>query len=300
MPMVTPGSTFSPSSPAALAEAYEECRRVTKREAKNFYFAFLTLPPEQRKGICVAYTFCRYCDDSVDAEGTADEKLTRISRLRHMLSETYDGRPAESLFVGLADVAKTYRIPQEYFQEVLNGVESDLVKTRYADFEELRQYCYQVASVVGLICIQIFGYNGGETARRHATDLGLAMQLTNICRDVREDWEFGRVYLPQDEMRRFGVTEADLEAGRVTDSFGNLLQFQIDRAREYFVNGRGLLSYLPKRSRACPVALGLIYGGVLDRIERAGYNVFDQRITVSKSAKLALMTKAWLTAPWLK
>lgn len=298
--MATHGSATPPASPAALAEAYAECRRITRREAKNFYFAFLTLPAQQRQAIYVAYTFCRYCDDSVDAEGTPEEKLARISRLRHMLSETYDGRAVEPLFVGLADVAAKYRIPQQYFQEVLNGVESDLVKTRYADFEELRQYCYQVASVVGLICIHIFGYRGEEVARQHAIDLGLAMQLTNICRDVREDWEFGRVYLPQDEMQRFGVTEQDLASGTVTDSFAQLIQFQIDRAREYFVSGRGLLSYLPKRSRACPAALGFIYSGVLDRIERAGYNVFDDRITVSKGAKLALMTKAWLIGPWLK
>lgn len=298
--MATHGSAIPPASPAALAAAYEECRRITRREAKNFYFAFLTLPSEQRKAIYVAYTFCRYCDDSVDAEGTAEEKLVRISRLRRMLSETYEGRAAEPLFIGLADVAARHHIPQEYFQEVLNGVESDLVKTRYADFEELRQYCYQVASVVGLICIHIFGYTGGETARQHATDLGLAMQLTNICRDVREDWEFGRVYIPQDEMQRFGATEDDLENRNVTDPFSRLLQFQIDRAREYFVSGRQLLSYLPRRSRACPAALGFIYGGVLDRIERAGYNVFDDRITVSKSAKLALMAKAWLIGPWLR
>ncbi len=298
--MASQGSAIPPVSPAALAEAYEECRRVTRREAKNFYFAFLTLPAEQRNAISVAYTFCRYCDDSVDAEGTPEEKLARISHLRHMLNETYDGRAVEPLFIGLADVAARYRIPQEYFQEVLNGVQSDLVKTRYADFEELRQYCYQVASVVGLICIHIFGYTGGETARQHATDLGLAMQLTNICRDVREDWEFGRVYLPQDEMRRFGVSEEDLAAGVVTDSFAALLHFQIDRAREYFVSGRRLLPYLTRRSRACPAALGFIYGGVLDRIERAGCNVFDNRITVSKSAKLALMAKAWLIGPWLK
>ena len=208
--MTSQRSPTPTASPAALAEAYEECRRVTRREAKNFYFAFLTLPAQQRQAIYVAYTFCRYCDDSVDAEGSIDEKLARISRLRELLSETYDGHAQEPLFIGLADVAARYRIPQEYFQEVLNGVQSDLVKTRYADFDELRQYCYQVASVVGLICIHIFGYTGGEIARRHAIDLGLAMQLTNICRDVSEDWEFGRVYLPQDELKRFGVTEEDL------------------------------------------------------------------------------------------
>ncbi len=287
-------------SPASLDEAYETCRRLTRREARNFYFAFLTLPARRRRAIYVAYAFCRYCDDSVDAAGSNEEKLARISKLRGMLADAYGGQAEEPVFVGLADVAETFQIPQQYFEEVLNGVESDLVKTRYSDFEELRGYCYQVASVVGLICIQIFGYQGGETARRHAIDLGLAMQLTNICRDVREDWEMGRVYLPQDEMGRFGVTESDLSAGVVTTPFSELLQFQIDRAREYFVSGRLLIPYLPRSSRACPAALSSIYGGVLDRIERAGYDVFGERISVSKGAKLALMARAWLTGPWLK
>ena len=295
-----PAPAASPPSPQALAAAYEECRQVTRREARNFYFAFLTLPAAQRRAIYVAYTFCRYCDDSVDAEGTHDEKLARVNRLRAMLSEAYAGQATQPLFIGLNDVATTYRIPQEYFQEVLNGVESDLVKTRYADFEELRRYCYQVASAVGLICIHIFGYRGGETARQHAIDLGLAMQITNICRDVREDWEFGRVYLPQDEMARFGVTEADIAAGVVTDGIAALLRFQIERARGFFASGRQLLPYLPPRSRACPAALGLIYGGVLNRIERAEYNVFSQRVALSKAAKLRLMAQAWLTGPLLK
>ena len=298
--MTTPQHVNSYPSPADLADAYETCRRITRTEARNFYFAFLTLPAERRRAIYVAYAFCRYCDDSVDAEGTTDEKLARIARLRRMLAEAYDGQASEPVFVGLADVADNYQIPQEYFEEVLNGVESDLVKTRYSDFAELRGYCYQVASVVGLICIQIFGYHGGEDARRHAIDLGLAMQLTNICRDVREDWELGRVYLPQDELRRYGVTEEDLAAGAVTDSFAKLLQFQIDRAREYFASGRLLLPYLPRRSRACPAALGSIYGAVLDRIERSGYDVFEERIGLSSGAKVALMARAWLLSPWLK
>lgn len=298
--MATPASATSPPSPEVLANAYEECRQVTRREARNFYFAFLTLPSPQRRAIYVAYTFCRYCDDSVDAEGTHDEKLARVNRLREMLSEAYAGRASQPLFIGLNDIAVTYGIPQEYFQEVLNGVESDLVKTRYADFQELQQYCYQVASAVGLICIHIFGYRGGETARQHAIDLGLAMQITNICRDVREDWEFGRVYLPQDEMARFDVTEADIAGRVVTDGMANLLRFQIERARGFFASGRLLLPYLPARSRACPAALGLIYGSVLSRIERAGYDVFSQRVGLSKAAKLRLMARAWLTGPLLK
>lgn len=298
--MTTPSPATPSPSPDQLAEAYAECRRVTRREARNFYFAFLTLPARQRRAIYVAYTFCRYCDDSVDAEGTHGEKLRRIEDLRSLLSAAYAGHANQPLFIGLADVAATYNIPEEYFHEVLNGVQSDLVKTRYANFEELREYCYQVASVVGLICIHIFGFTGGDEARRGAVDLGLAMQLTNICRDVREDWEFGRVYLPQDELERFGVTEADLENRAVTHGFGNLMQFQIDRAREYFANGRRLLPYLSPRSRACPAALGLIYGGVLNKIEGAGYDVFQERISLSKSAKLGLMARAWLTGPLMK
>ena len=298
--MTTPARAASPPPPEVLADAYEECRQVTRREARNFYFAFLTLPAPQRRAIYVAYTFCRYCDDSVDAEGTHDEKLARVNQLREMLAEAYLGLATQPLFIGLYDVAITYDIPQEYFQEVLNGVESDLVKTRYADFEELRRYCYQVASVVGLICIHIFGYRGGEPARQRAIDLGLAMQITNICRDVREDWEFGRVYLPQDEMARFGVDEADIAAGVVTEGISDLLRLQIERARGLFASGRLLLPYLPARSRACPAALGLIYSGVLNRIERAGYDVFTQRIGLSKAAKLRLMARAWLTGPLLR
>ena len=298
--MTTPSRTVLSASPEALASAYEECRRVTRREARNFYFAFLTLPARQRRAIYVAYTFCRYCDDSVDAEGTDAEKLQRIEYLRGKLTQAYSGNPDQPLFIGLADVAATYGIPEQYFQEVLDGVESDLAKTRYANFEELRAYCYQVASVVGLICVHIFGFRGGEQAHQGAIDLGLAMQLTNICRDVREDWEFGRVYLPQDELERFGVTESDLANHAVTDGFAELMQFQIDRAREYFSSGRRLLPYLSPRSRACPAALGLIYGGVLNKIEAAGYDVFRERISLSKGAKLGLMARAWLTGPLMK
>ena len=297
--MNTPAPNAAAPSPAVLAAAYAECRQVTRREARNFYFAFLTLPAAQRRAIYVAYTFCRYCDDSVDAEGAPDEKLARLNLLRQQLAETYNGGGTTPLFIGLADVASTYAIPQQYFQEVLNGVEADLVKTRYANFDELRQYCYQVASAVGLICIHIFGYGGGPEAQRGAVDLGLAMQLTNICRDVREDWDLGRIYLPQDEMARFGVTEDSIASGAVTPQFADLMAFQVARARDYFASGRLLLPYLPRRSRACPAALGLIYGRVLDRIESSGYQVFAERVSLSKREKLRLMARAWLTAPLL-
>ena len=294
-----PVSAAAAPSPAALSAAYAECRQVTRREARNFYFAFLTLPARRRRAIYVAYAFCRYCDDAVDAAGAADAKMERLNRLRAQLDAAYAGYADTPLFIGLADVAAAYAIPQQYFSAVLDGVESDLVKTRYADFAELRRYCYQVASAVGLACIHIFGCRINDESRQRAVDLGLAMQLTNICRDVREDWEMGRVYLPQDELASFGVGEDDLAAGVVTPQFAGLMQHQIDRARHYFASGRLLLPYLPRRSRACPAALGLIYGRVLDRIEQRGGDVFSGRISLGKDEKAQLMARAWLTAPLL-
>ena len=278
-----------------LELAYEECRLITRREAKNFYYAFLTLPARRRRAIYVAYSFCRYCDDSVDAERSDAEKLRMLAELRDKLNRCYQGQADEPLFLGLADVARQYDIPQEYFREVLAGVESDLVKNRYQNFEELSRYCYQVASVVGLICLQIFGYKDAR-ARQYAIDLGLAMQLTNIARDVKEDLTFDRIYLPQDELARFGYSEEELLAGTCNDAFVNLMRFQARRARDYFRSGFQLLPYLSPRSRACPAALGLIYSKVLDRIEDANYNVLDRRVSLSTAEKLQVMAHSWLTS----
>jgi phytoene synthase len=278
-----------------LELAYEECRLITRREAKNFYYAFLTLPAAQRRAIYVAYTFCRYCDDSVDGERSLDEKLAMLSELRRKLDRSYHDRAEDLVFLGLADVAQRYDIPQEYFQDVLSGVESDLVKNRYQNFDELRQYCYRVASAVGLISIHIFGYNDPR-ARDHAVDLGLAMQLTNIARDVKEDLDYGRIYLPQDELAQFAYSEAELLAGVVSEPFKNLMRFQAQRARQYFDSGFRLLSYLPHRSRACPAVLGQLYCKVLDRIEGAEYDVLHQRVSLSKAEKVRVTAQTWLTS----
>ena len=297
--------------------AYEECRAVTRREAKNFYYAFLTLPAARRRAIYVAYTFCRHCDDSVDMARSTEAKLALLADLRGKLEETYRGHPPlvsskspqppfakggpggisgeaqEGLFLALADVAQRYDIPQAYFQDVLSGVETDLVKNRYQTFEELGQYCYQVASVVGLICLQIFGYKD-PAAKGHAIDLGLAMQLTNIARDVRQDLELGRVYLPQEEMARFGYPEANLQAGVVNEAFVNLMRFQTQRARCYFRRGFRLLPYLSPRSRACPAVLGQLYSKVLDRIEAVGYDVLHHNVSLTRIEKLRIASQTWL------
>jgi phytoene synthase len=278
----------------ALDLAYEECRSITRREAKNFYYAFLTLPGSRRKAIYVAYAFCRHCDDSVDRVASSQEKLSALRVLRQKLDDAYAGRATEAVFLALADAAERYDIPLEYFREVISGVESDLVKNRYDDFEQLRRYCYQVASAVGLICLQIFGYKDAA-AKVHAADLGLAMQLTNIARDVREDLEFDRIYLPQDEIRRFGYSEAELRAGVVNDSFTQLMRFQTQRAKQYFRSGFQLLPYLSRSSRACPAVLGQLYQKVLERIEDADYDVLHHRVSLSTRQKVRVTAQTWLT-----
>ena len=276
-----------------LESAYEACRTITRREAKNFYYAFLTLPVAKRRAIYAAYAFCRHCDDTVDEETSTEAKLKALSDLQANLDSTYSGSASSPVYVALADVARNYDIPQEYFQEIILGVESDLVKDRFQNFDELKEYCYRVASVVGLICLQIFGYED-DRAKEYAVDLGLAMQLTNIIRDVREDLDMGRVYLPQDEMARFGYSEDDLRNRVRNEAFLELMRFQSQRAREYFDRGFKLLPYLSRRSRACPAVLGALYSKVLDRIEASDYDVLESRVSLSKAEKIGITAKTWL------
>ena len=287
------------ASKTELELAYAYCRSLTRREAKNFYYAFITLPPDKRKAISAAYAFCRHCDDSVDEAASQEEKLSALAGLQDSLEQAYLGHAPSPMFLALADAAGRYDIPVDYFREILLGVESDLVKTRYQDFDELREYCYRVASVVGLVCLQIFQYppHKSAEAREYAVDLGLAMQLTNIMRDVREDWDMGRVYLPQDEMVRFGYTEDHLRHGVRNEAFVELLRFQGQRARGYFRSGLKLLPYLSRRSRGCPAVLGAIDSRVLDRIEASGYDVLgERRIALSTGEKARITARAWLAS----
>ena len=193
----------------ALDAAYEECQAVTKREARNFYYAFLTLPHPRRRAIYAAYAFSRLADDIADGDGAPPQKRSELAALRERLRNAYAGRPEGAILTALADAAATYDIPESLFQDIITGVEMDLEPRRFEDFDELRHYCYHVASVVGLVSIRIFGYRDAPLAQETAVDFGLAMQLTNILRDLREDIERDRVYLPLDEMARFGYTEDD-------------------------------------------------------------------------------------------
>ena len=278
--------------PTELDLAYEHCRRVARAQATNFYYAFRTLPGRQRRAIYAAYAFCRLCDDIADEEMPLEEKRRRFAETREMLRGSGTGGADSPVFVALGGASAEFGIPIGLFEEVIEGVEMDLVKSRFDTFDELREYCYKVASVVGLICIEVFGYDDPD-AREYAVDMGLAMQLTNILRDVREDAERGRIYLPLDEMAACGYTEDELFAGVVNEPFRDLMRLQARRARGYFESSQKLMPLLAPRSRACPSVLHALYSRVLDRIERADYDVFAERVGLPRTEKLYLMAKLW-------
>ncbi len=277
-----------------LELAYEHCRHVAKEQARNFYYAFRTLPAHKRRAIYAVYAFCRYCDDIADEPLPEEERSHRFGLVRGMLSNLDSGEAADPIFAALQDASRTFEIPMSYYSEVVDGVEMDLTWTRFRDFDELRAYCYKVASVVGLICVEIFGYKDVR-AREYAVDLGIAMQLTNILRDIREDADRGRIYIPQDELERFGYSEAELTSGVVNDAFRALMEFQVARARRYFDSGGRLMPLLSPDSRACPAVLRSLYRALLDRIEAAGYDVFERRIRLSTTEKLFLAARLWVS-----
>ena len=275
-----------------LELAYDHCQRIAKEHAKNFYYAFRTLPPRKRRAIYAAYAFCRHCDDVADEEMPLDEKRRLFAETRGRLAESLDGRSDDPVFAALAGATREFDIPAEYLEEIIQGVEMDLTWTRFQNFEELRNYCYRVASVVGLLCIEVFEYTD-PNAKEHAIDLGLAMQLTNIMRDVKEDAERGHIYIPLDEIASFGYSEQQLMDGVVNDEFRNLMAFQAERAGRYFESGRRLLPLLAAESRACPAVLHGVYSALLNRIVASRYDVFQRRIGLSKAEKLFIMTKLW-------
>ena len=280
--------------------SYDYCQQVAKDQAKNFYYAFRTLPAKKRRAIYAVYAYCRLCDDIADDEAPVERKREMFGQVRQMLDlclrrDSSDEIP-DSLapeFVALRGVLSDFNIPHSYFSEILEGVETDLVKTRFADFDELRDYCYKVASVVGLVCIEVLGYSDPK-AVRFAVDMGIALQLTNIIRDVREDTDRDRVYIPQDEMARFGYTEDDLKASVADERFRMLMQFQADRARSYYESSRGLFELIDVESRACPQVLHAAYWAILNRIESSSFDVFNQRIGLSTPTKLLITARLWL------
>jgi phytoene synthase len=273
----------------ALEESYAWCRRVARTRARNFYYSFVLLSREQRDAMCAVYAFMRYSDDLSDEPGAT---ASRIEQWRAALGEALAGRyQAHPVLPAFHDTVTRYRIPVRYFYEMIDGVASDLEPRRFATFEQLYGYCYQVASVVGLTTIHIFGFTSPD-APPLAEKCGVAFQLTNILRDIREDAARGRIYLPTEDLVRFGVTEQDIHAAMRTPEFIDLMDFEATRARGYYQESRPLLDLIDRRSRASLRALIMIYSRLLDRIERSNYDVFSRRISLSGWEKSRIVMRA--------
>jgi 15-cis-phytoene synthase len=267
--------------------AYAEVERLTRRRARNFAYGIMVLPREKRRAIAAIYAFARRVDDIADGDLGADEKRTRLHELRAQL-DTAPGDDA--MLVALADALTRFPIPAHALHALVAGGLQDLDQTRYADFDELRGYCTKVAGAVGLACVAVYGSDDVERAET----LGIALQLINIIRDVREDWELGRVYLPQAELSSFGVSEDDIASRNVSGAWHSLMSFQAERARAYLQDGLGLLRSLDSRSALCVSTFAGLYRATLDRIEQRGYDVFEGPPHLSALTKLRIVGRGLL------
>ena len=274
------------AGPVSLEASYAFSRRIARTRARNFYYSFLLLSREQRDAMCAIYAFMRYCDDISEGEGASREG---IERWRRDLDLTLEGHYGENaLWPAFHDTVKRYRIPRDYFHQMIEGVSSDLEPKQLQTFDELYRYCYQVASVVGLTIVHIFGFDSPD-ALPLAEKCGIAFQLTNILRDVREDLENRRIYIPQEDVRKFG---GDL--AKHDERFVRLMSFEAQRARAYYDESRPLIALVHPRSRPSLWALIEIYRRLLGRIERSNFDVLDKRIRVPTWEKLSILASAAL------
>jgi len=279
----------------------------------SFYYSFLVLPPHKRRAVIAVWDFCRAVDDAVDEaipeaawrDGLREEARAcaerQLAAWRAELDACYGRHAAPGTAVAprtaqaraLQPYILEFNLPREPFEELIDGVAMDLAHDRYPTFDALAEYCRRVASTVGLICIEIFGYRDPRT-RAYAAELGMALQLTNIIRDVAADLRRGRLYLPVEDLGRFGVTQGDLEAGRVTPAVRQLLQFECARAREYYGRAAAALPPVDARSLVAAEIMGGIYFEILRRIERAGYDVFSRHIRVPRPYRAYIALRTWV------
>ncbi len=273
---------------------YARCAEITRRASSNFYYAFMLLPRERRRALYSVYAFCRFVDDIADDDGVHDAAVM-LAQWREELDRVFGGMPSRAISRALSENVRRFNIPRCYFEEVIDGVEMDLSQRRYATFADLTLYCRRVASAVGLICIEIFGYRH-QSARVYAERLGIAFQLTNIIRDVSEDATRGRIYLPLEDLARFGVAEDEILNSVYSPRFRRLIEFEAQRARQYYREAEVALAKEDRRSMLAAEGMRLIYASLLERIARAGYRVFDRRMSLSAPYKLYLVGRAWAEA----
>jgi phytoene synthase len=298
---------FSPT-PSQLAVAYSVCRHIARSSAKNFYYAFLVLPRHKRQALCAVYAFMRRCDDIADdANVPVRERHDRLAAALDALHRAQAGQPTDdAVLLALTDTQRRYNIAPELLDELAFGTMMDVqedgrtgvsapdeLRAQYQTFDELYQYCYRVASVVGLVCIRVFGYHD-PAAEALAEKCGLAFQLTNIIRDVKEDAQMGRVYLPERDMAAFGISASELLGAGDTARIRPLLSLEAQRAREFYLAGDELIPLVEEDSQPALWVLINIYRALLERITQRQYDVFQGRISLSVREKLAILSKGFL------
>lgn len=287
-------------TPWRLRERTHGLRRdFSKTIQSNFFYSFLFLPADKREAIMDVYSVCRAIDDAVDEmadapddDETAHNPAAELRAWRAEIDACYAGHPTRTETRRLRRTLDRYPMPKEYFIEIIRGCEMDLDAPRYETFEDLNQYCYRVAGVTGLMCIEIFGYRSTR-AHDYAVELGIALQLTNILRDLKEDAARGRVYLPQEDLHRFGYTEEELCASVVNENFRELMRFECARARDHYRRAAELLPAEDRPKMVAAMTMGRIYYRLLERIERVGYDVFHREIRLHRPERFLIALEEW-------
>ncbi|THF66231.1 presqualene diphosphate synthase HpnD [Pseudothauera nasutitermitis] len=271
------------------------CQDKAAQSGSSFYYSFLFLPTGRRQAITALYAFCREVDDVVDECHDLSLAQTKLDWWRQEVGRIYDGQPTHPVGLALRDVLQHFDLPREQLLEIIDGMAMDLQQTRYLDFKGLQLYCYRVASVVGLLAAEIFGYSDRATLK-YAHDLGMALQLTNIIRDVGEDARRGRIYLPIEDLQRFNVPAADILEGRHGDNFRALMEFQAERARQYYAQAFTQLPAVDRKSQRPGLVMAAIYRALLEEIARDGFLVLDRRTSLTPLRKLWIAWRTWIKA----
>jgi 15-cis-phytoene synthase len=271
----------------------EYCQQKAAQSGSSFYYSFLFLPANRRRAITALYAFCREVDDVVDECHDPQVAATKLVWWRQELARLYADQPGHPVTQALQPTLAEFNLPQEQLLEIIDGMEMDLRQARYLDFKALSLYCYRVASVVGLLAAEIFGYQDRKT-QKYAHDLGMAFQLTNIIRDVGEDARRGRIYLPIDELQRFEVTAADILSARYSDNFRRLMEFQIERAEQYYDLAMSELPVGDRKTQRPGLMMAAIYRTLLDEIKRDGCQVLTQRTSLTPLRKLWIAWRTWI------
>ena len=273
----------------------EYCQTRAAQSGSSFYYSFMFLPPQRRRAITALYAFCREIDDVVDNAGDSEVARAKLAWWRHEIGQMFSGAPSHKITQALQPALLEYALPMENFLANIDGMQMDLDQTRYVDYESLRLYCHRAAGVVGLLAAAIFGYTNARTLE-YAENLGLALQLTNIIRDVGEDARRGRIYLPQADLQQFGVSPASILRAEYTSGFEALMQFEVDRARSQYEVALAGLPDEDRRSQRPGLIMAAIYHALLGEIEREHGRVLHQRIALTPVRKLWIAWKTWVRA----